>query len=401
MSKILLSGGWGYQNIGDDAILLETLSFLSDNNISDIKILSYDVEATKTCLKSYNINLNIYQSLHRILYGSHFEEHYIGKSTSCWNKLPIIKRKIHYWNNQKIANNILSDKYIKRLAQQNDIKAAYSDRNTLLLAGGGYLDFWIESLFAKYTEIRLAEYFGLKICIMGPTFGPFEQYFNSHKLAQYIVSKSTWISVRDYESADEVKNLGYTKPIFITPDFALNNIKEFTSNKKNQLVFIPFINIENKEKIIAAALSEIHHESGTKILILLSQLWKEPLSNAVLIKNECILQNCPCEIIIPKDLKEAQETLAQSSICISQNLHGLILAYRAGTPIISLNDKRKFKTFMAQIGKLNLLEPISNISKESLLSLIKKAQEEGCDKDSNVSIKQMITKNNASIFNEI
>lgn len=125
------------------------------------------------------------------------------------------------------------------------------------------------------------------------------------------------------------------------------------------------------------------------------------MANALLIKKECLSQNCPCEIIIPKTLKEAQEVLAQSSICISQNLHGLILAYRAGTPIISLNDKRKFKAFMTQIKRLNLLESISNISKERLLSLIKKALKEKNDKSSNISLRQMIIKNNISIFDEV
>lgn len=401
MNKILLSGGWGYQNIGDDAILIETLSFLSNNNTNDIKILSYDAEATNACLKSYNINHDIYQSLHKILYGNYFKEHYIDNPISFLSKIPLIKRKIHYLNNKKIAYRIQSDKFIKQLAQRSEIKAAYADRDTLILAGGGYLDFWIESLFAKYTEVRLAEYFGLKICIMGPTFGPFEQYFNSYKLAQYIVNKSSWISVRDHESADEIKKLGYTKEIFVTPDFALNNITEFTYNKNNQLIFIPFISIENKQEVIASTLSEIYHLFGTKISILLSQLWKEPLANALLIKKECLSQNCPCEIIIPKTLKEAQEVLAQSSICISQNLHGLILAYRAGTPIISLNDKRKFKAFMTQIKRLNLLESISNISKERLLSLIKKALKEKNDKSSNISLRQMIIKNNISIFDEV
>lgn len=401
MNKVLLSGGWGYQNIGDDAILIETLSFLSNNSINDIKILSYDADATSICLKSYNINHDIYQSLHKILYGKDFKEHYIGSPTSFLSKIHFIKRKIHYLNNKKIAYRIQSDKFIQQLAQQNEIKAAYADRDTLLLAGGGYLDFWIESLFSKYTEVKLAEYFGLKICMMGPTFGPFERYFDSYKLAQYIVNKSSWISVRDHESVDEIKKLGYTKKIFVTPDFALNNITEFTNNKNNQLVFIPFVSIENKQEVIASTLSEIYHLFGTKISILLSQLWKEPLANAQLIQKECLLQNCPCEIIIPKNLKETQKVLAQSSICISQNLHGLILAYRAGTPIISLNDKRKFKAFMTQIGRLDLLEPINNISKEKLLTLIKKALKEGTDKSSNISIKQMIIKNNASIFDEV
>ena len=70
---------------------------------------------------------------------------------------------------------------------------------------------------------------------------------------------------------------------------------------------------------------------------------------------------------IPQNTLELQKILGESKLVISQNLHGLILAYRAGVSVICLNKQRKFITFMEQIGASDCIILPNEISSEDCL----------------------------------
>jgi len=76
------------------------------------------------------------------------------------------------------------------------------------------------------------------------------------------------------------------------------------------------------------------------------------------------------KLIIPESYTQLQDMLGECQVLISQNLHGLILAWRAGCASISINTKRKFISFMDQSGQSHRLSPLKTLSKEKLLGYI-------------------------------
>ena len=64
--KILVSGGWGYGNLGDDALLVATIDLLKEKYPnSEIVIMSYDDIETQ---KLYELSdIKVIPSVHRII----------------------------------------------------------------------------------------------------------------------------------------------------------------------------------------------------------------------------------------------------------------------------------------------------------------------------------------------
>ena len=67
-TNILISGGWGYGNLGDDAILLSTIK-LTRSKFPNAKlhIFSYSPNETKDIILDSNCELH--SSVHRLLFG--------------------------------------------------------------------------------------------------------------------------------------------------------------------------------------------------------------------------------------------------------------------------------------------------------------------------------------------
>lgn len=67
--KIILSGGWGYGNLGDDAILLSSYNLIKNRfPNSDIIILSYNTRESSIVIPEGE-HIAFYDSLHTSVYG--------------------------------------------------------------------------------------------------------------------------------------------------------------------------------------------------------------------------------------------------------------------------------------------------------------------------------------------
>ena len=116
-------------------------------------------------------------------------------------------------------------------------------------------------------------------------------------------------------------------------------------------------------------------DAGCKVVITVSQQW--PWCMQVATSFYLAMRNKGLEVryIIPEDYKELERILSSAQFVFSQNLHGLILAYRGHTPVVSLNDRRKFVSFMKTIGhEENLIAP-SRITKSNLYDCFKRRSE--------------------------
>lgn len=372
--NIILSGGWGYRNLGDDAILIATLKLLRlKYPKSNITILTYNTEETQAITKQLTY-VSVKPSIHSIIDPPSLLNSLQNKRTQIiYNK---IKKKIEYYQKEykskKLIQRILHSpletikKYQKELAEYLHLcKSA----NLYIMAGGGYINDWNYSIATKYLETFIAKQYGLKCYAIGQTIGPFHKHYTQN-LAQKLFSNIDFMFFRDIESIQDIKKMGLTCVEEVVPDLAL--FESFNPLKKQQIVFIPFLNdIELNIEKIGANLKEITKESNCEIVITVSQLWENQYQTALSIFFYLQKINLNPQLLIPKNVFELQDIISQSQYVISQNLHGLILAYRSNCTVISLNSRRKFKSFMAAINASHRIIEPKQIKNKELYNIFK------------------------------
>ena len=363
MENIILSGGWGYGNLGDDAILVSSVNMLKKQfPNAKIHILTYCVEESKIAFEN-DTNLYFYESLDRKLFGYNYHPAPIG--TSKWDdfKYAISKRLVQYTNrtsNTLVRINRQTENFITENHEKlNEYIKLVQNCDLYLMSGGGYILDWENSVSSKVLEIYLAKKNQLKCLITGITYGPFRKK-EIQILAERILKLADCMFVRDAESLKDISRVNAKCIEKVIPDIALREKFHAPAMKKNQIVLIPLNRIiEGKAIEICKNIKMICDEDDTSVLIVVAQLWYIPMNVACKFFYLLKTMGCNTEMIIPKNYLELQKILAESKAVISQNLHGLILAYRSNTPIICLNTARKFISFMELAGcRKQILNPI-------------------------------------------
>ena len=163
------------------------------------------------------------------------------------------------------------------------------------------------------------------------------------------------ICYRDIESIKDTAAMDISCVQEAIPDLALS--EEFDFLRKNQITIVPFKNnaIQNANVLVNNIKEIVNRLDKCKVVVTVSQLWYGPINLAVFIYSLLISNNIIAELVIPKNIIELQKILGESKLVISQNLHGLILAYRSHVPIVSLNAGRKFVSFMKMINASDLI----------------------------------------------
>lgn len=135
--KILLSGGWGYGNLGDDAILHASLKLIGNTfQDAEISIFSYEPIVTNEELKS---NFKVYPSPHRLLFGdSAFKQLSIyGKVVPQRNTIfHRVKRRLEHYAKTLIKYN---DELVPNRSNLQEIEALFATADIYIMSGGGYL----------------------------------------------------------------------------------------------------------------------------------------------------------------------------------------------------------------------------------------------------------------------
>ncbi len=162
MKKIFIFGYYGFQNTGDEAILQAIIDQVR-TNIPHAKLTVLSYKASETMRK---------------------------------HKVKAISR----------------NKYV-------DIIKAIKESDIIISGGGSILQdaTSMRSLIYYLAIIYLAKKLGKTTMFYGNGFGPITKPFN-RKLAKYIVNKVDIITVRDFQSKEEIISLGIEKDITVTAD---------------------------------------------------------------------------------------------------------------------------------------------------------------------------------------
>lgn len=382
MNKILVSGGWGYGNLGDDALLIATVDLLIlKYPKSKLVITSYNHLETKNVLKDYDVS--VVPSIHRMVSkklafhklgtnGKTFDycglpkllQRVIGK---CNYQYVISKGNHIFQNRERIFNNIV----------QTEAYKGFEDADLFIMSGGGYFNSWTDNLTARVIELKLAKKANLKSLVIGQSIGPFV----TKELSEYAYSGLKYadiISVRDKESLMELTDLNLRCDI--SPDLALASIN-FAEPTTNEVSIILGGFPDSKIDELVMGLKNVSNKLKCTYKFLITRLYNSDVLAVKKIYKILIDEGVDAKLIIPTSYVQLQKELANSSIVVSRNLHGLIMGWRAGVPSVCLHHERKFVTFMEQSGQINRLLDVNELTKEKLSDFILDAAQNKRDID--------------------
>ena len=339
--NILVSGGWGYGNIGDDAILEATSKLINAvDPAADVRWMTYDVDFTMQ--SGVELKGEIGYSVHRENdHGGAF--HYlqtIGKSVpaAMWPKVP-----------RRVYERFIRTMYVG-LTSRFDRKVCNEDwfdwADIFVMSGGGYFNSWETMFDARVKEIELARRHGCKVLLIGQSFGPFIPKQKS--ILAHVLNKGEVIVARDSESVFELKTLGVS--VGLMPDLAMGFTSEVAISK-GLLVVVP----AELNKMQGYALSQnlircFKRRLFSSLRIVLTRYIYPDVATARQIKSILEKYGVIVDLRIPENYSELIKSISGAEIVVSRGLHAMILGWRSGSKVLALTKSRKVDGFLRAIG---------------------------------------------------
>lgn len=318
MTKLLLSGYFGFDNAGDEAILASTLSFLTKHGIGAI-VLSGNPERTKT--------------LHNV-------------------------DSIHYMKPFQI---------LKALKECNGV-----------VSGGGSLfqDKTSSKSFYYYLFVlKIAHLFNKPTFILSQGIGPILKK-QHEKMLKKTFNQSSYLSVRDESSKQLLERIGVKNKIELSVDNVFNfnrqlntdlpgEIKHFLDHHPVVISIRPWDNTNHiKTKIKQLILNVI---SNNERVLLLPLHGSGDHTLACEIKKELALSDD--RLCVPGsrlDFHDAIDVIHGSKLVIGMRLHALIFAAKCHIPFIGISYDPKIDAFLKLYNK-RTVSTANNLSPTALL----------------------------------
>lgn len=349
--SILISGYYGFDNSGDDAILKAIVKDIRDKNSEiDIKVLSNNPSKTESMYKVVGVN--------RFKFGEVFK----------------------------------------------------AIKNTdLFISGGGSLlqDVTSTRSILYYLAImKLTKIFGKPVMVYANGIGPIEKKLNRF-LAKGVLNKVDLITLRDEASKKYVEDLGVkNKKIFVTSDpvFTLqaapvDRIDEIFSlegvAKDKPIIGISirkWRRSNNLTEIMANAIKYMIKEYGVSVL-LIPMHYPEDLDISLEI-NELVKED-DCYVLREKyNVEEIMGVINKLEIIVAMRLHSLIYAATQEVPMIGLSYDPKIDGILKSLGMEHILN-VEDFTYEQLVRVLDIVWESRSDLREHLKMQDMELKNKA------
>jgi len=349
--KILVVGGYGYKNTGDEAQLSATIRSLKEEFEGYIiKVLTPNQHYTYFTHGECNVGdaprVAFYDAGETALY-------YLD---STYKKLKFIfVSLLVYWNAFFVRAGL-------PLFLINAKKAALlyeiSTSDMIYFSGGGYLTGkTVSRLWDSMFLIRIADIFRVPVFLSGQTIGVWNGSFNK-RLSKWGLSKAKLITLRDsYESVRALEEIGISgEHVFSTFDDALFCEKLEDESKINNLLMNSGIRDEQANKGYVAI--NIHYwglDTSEEKRQLLEKIDK--VVGIVLRKTDCNILFVPMvpsdeeaindfmkayrkdrlyNLSYDYDFRTVRALIGGSDICVTMKHHPIIFALGEKVPVISL-----------------------------------------------------------------
>jgi polysaccharide pyruvyl transferase WcaK-like protein len=356
--RVVISGGWGYRNLGDDAILDSTILLLK-NKYPDVSIdvLTYDVADSAVHQQP---QVRLHHCAHTYLDNNVCEYRY-----QVVNRDYSIPKKIYY----KLADRVIeSEWWFNSSVKRNkflQVEEIINGADLFIMAGGGYFnEKWMAKTRAQLWELEAAKRHQVPYIIIGPTIGSFPSSLAARIKQAFFAAER--ISVRDDSSYEGVKK--YRDDITLIPDIALSNWLSPQPVSKTIGVIFTNSSAGLQDKLVQALATAVEQHPGWQIRLFISRHWKYDFENSKRLQRKLLQAGIDAEIVFPSSFRRLEEGLSRCGLVISENLHGLILAARNLVPVIAINDypegSPNYKKFVAFLKQCDASERYINDEKE-------------------------------------
>lgn len=329
--NILISGWYGPNNFGDEAILEAIIGQLKDEkNIEEDRIVVLSLNKIMT--KKLFPNIRVCQQFP--------------------NDLKELIKSV-------ITLNIFVTLYYLITAK------------SLFMGGGGFLSDWQSRNFGWLSQLLIVKLFRGKCYLWGVGIGPFNREFST-KLTSLIFNKCvSFAYVRDNVSLNTLLNkLNYNNEVIVRPDPVANmNVAPYVNNKKSngkEIIFIPASYFKRSlfegeqykyRKLILCYSETIKYliDSGYNVKVVFFQP-KVELELKEDIESELENKNS-VEFVFPESHRDAFKLIDNSIGVISFRLHGNIMSYAMNKKFLPLIYHFKAEEFL-QVIKLDTIPKI-------------------------------------------
>lgn len=377
-SKIVISGGWSYGNLGDEVIARATMGLLEKVFPEAEKVYtSFDTE-------------------------DFLEKHGMRSLEAVHSKI----KKLRCDDEQMQEMIEKPEKYGLRTY------ADLFDEDTLfIMSGGGYFDGnWTSQFVARIVEIELAIKGGAKAAILGQSIGPFVNEEQVQVVAKTL-GKCSFINVRDEISRELLNRLMPEKEISCTADIALTisdfiprPVKEHTDKKICNLVvqiYTSYVEngvVKRKNDRIWKRITLILYRYNLAWVLLIRMLSKKlgmqcrivlnvqgtsKISNNHFEKYANQLKKysgcSDMHIVNNTTVQQFCEALAEGDAIVSCKMHPLIISTSYGVPAYAISQHYKIDAFMEWVGRKANCQRNSRFSPFKIISLMKDEEKNGCN----------------------
>ena len=340
--RVLVSGGWSYGNLGDDALLEATARLVRRNlPTADVTWAVYDTGLAQE--SGVALGGRVVPSIHRLIdrRRSFWMMQTVGRSTghAAWPKL-LRKAFVKVVHPLAVALSAATD----RVADSSD---AFRGTDLFIMSGGGYFNLWATMFDARIRELELAHTNGCRVLLVGQSIGPFTE--EQREILRRTLRPTDVICVRDPESVAELASLGFSASL--APDLALGFPQDAVVEKGLMTVVLGELD-RRRERLVAEQLAEFHRRTGGRFRLRLTQtcnIWSDVMALRHVAQ---ILRSLgvAAEVVMPRSYPELQKAIEGSEWVVSRRMHGMVLGWRSGSQVFAFTKSRKIVGFLEAIG---------------------------------------------------
>lgn len=322
MKTVVISGYYGFENLGDEALLMSMITALKTRR-PELNIIVLSAKPDKT----------------KRLYGV---------------------EAVYRWDPLAVASAL--------------------KRADLLLSGGGSL---LQDVTGRLTIpyylgiVWAAKLMGKKAMFYAQGIGPVNGWIGRN-LVRFIANKVDFITLRDNASASLLEEIGVCKPpIEITADpvfgvSAGSNHYDSNTGTKNQVgIFVrEWKEIEGYKKAVAGTADHLIRQ-GQQVFFIPMQYPEDvrPIHEII-----AMMENEP--VVVEKEFTFPQliDVIKEFGLVIGMRLHALIIAALCNVPMVGLSYDPKVSDFMESIGQ-PIVTDLTKVTAEDLIDKVKKVSD--------------------------
>ena len=379
---VLYPSGWG--NLGDEAILQATFESLRQQ-WPNVALRAFTLHPARTSA-NHGVDAEPLTGLNRPLFGAPrstnpFLVRAVESLAHRTRHVPVIWR-LTRWASQHTANAVFE---IQSLASARRwLKGA----DLVLASGGGQLDdVWGGAWGQPYALARwawLSKRAGVPFAFFSVGFGGASSWL-SRRFLRYAVDNAAYCSVRDQGSRTLTKALGVRRELRVVPDLAFG-LSAGTRPPHRPAGYD--IGVSPMTYLRPGSWPKPDGNEYQRFIA----LWVDIVSTIVKEGNRAhLFVSAPEDMAAVTDVWDrlGEEVRSQASIdqattpnallefyqgvdvVISSRLHGVLLAFVGGTPVVALSHERKVRRLMADAGAGSLCVELDAATSDQTMAMVR------------------------------